>query len=115
MRHDPRAFLWDAHASAETIARFVSGRSLDAYRADEMLRAAVERHLGVIGEALKRLEREDPTLAARIPELRLAVALRNRLIHGYATLDDAVIWRTATTDVPALAAVIAGLLEELGG
>jgi uncharacterized protein with HEPN domain len=38
-----------------------------------------------------------------------AVAFRNLLIHGYATVDDATVWRIVTEDVP----VLAGRLDRL--
>ena len=47
-----------------------------------MLRAAVERHFEIIGEALNRLGKVRPEIAARISEIERAIALRNRLIHG---------------------------------
>jgi uncharacterized protein with HEPN domain len=115
MERDPRGFLWDACTSADAIARFVGGRSLQDYRSDEMLRAAVERHLEIIGEALSRLAKVSPLLAGRVPDLADAIAMRNILIHGYARIDDDVVWRTASEDVPALRKAIAALLDDTGG
>ena len=37
------------------------------------------------------------------------VALRNRLIHGYDTIDVDILWKVVTVDMPALIA----LLEQL--
>ncbi|MBI3516114.1 MAG: DUF86 domain-containing protein, partial [Proteobacteria bacterium] len=58
--------------------------------------------------------RTSPELAARIPDLARAVALRNMLIHGYAAVDDSVVWRTARDDLPKLRQAVATLLAELG-
>jgi uncharacterized protein with HEPN domain len=82
MERDARSLLWDVRESANAILRFVSGRDFDAYAADDMLRAAVERHFEIIGEALNRLGKVRPEIAARISEIERAIALRNRLIHG---------------------------------
>lgn len=79
-----------------------------------MLRAAVERHCEIIGEAPTRFARSRPEMAARISGLSEAVAFRNILIHGYATVDDATVWRTVTEDLPKLRAAVAALLAELG-
>ena len=65
-----------------------------------MLRSAVERQFEIIGEALGTLARVDATIAARIPELRDIVAFRNILIHGYAILDRARVWRVVEDDLP---------------
>jgi uncharacterized protein with HEPN domain len=61
------------------------------YEADLMLRSAVGRQFEVAGEALNRLAREALKIAARLPELRRAVAMRNALIHGYREVDNAAI------------------------
>jgi uncharacterized protein with HEPN domain len=65
-------YLWDAETAAERILRFVAGRSLDDYLADDMLRAAVERQFESLGKPL-------PASAASIPisqrkSLRLLVS-----------------------------------------
>jgi uncharacterized protein with HEPN domain len=54
-----------------------------------------------------------PAIAARIPELGQAVAFRNRLIHGYAGVDDAIVWRTTMRFLPELRERLSTLL--IGG
>ena len=115
MERDARSFLWDARESADAIARFIAGRTVDQYVADEMLRAAVERHFEIVGEALNRLSQIDPAIATRVPDIRNAIAFRNLLVHGYASIDDRIVWRTATEDLPRMREAIAALLAELGG
>jgi uncharacterized protein with HEPN domain len=53
----PEAFFADIRAFAEDIDRFIEGRTLDDFLADAQLRAAVERKLQNIGEALVQLSR----------------------------------------------------------
>ena len=79
MDRDPRAYLWDAKKSADAIAEFVRRQTFDDYVADPMLRSAVERQFEIIGEALRRLEKEAPDVAL---ERSQAIAFRNILIHG---------------------------------
>jgi uncharacterized protein with HEPN domain len=79
-----------------------------------MLRSAVERQLGIIGEALAQLARTHHNIAARIPELRRVVGFRNVLIHGYDRIDDAAVWRVIEGDLPLLRTRVATLLTELG-
>jgi len=113
MAGDPRSFLWDARQSADAIARFMAGISVEHYLANEMLRAAVERHFEIIGEALARLAKASPDLAERIPDLPRAVAFRNLLIHGYAIVDNRTVWRITQEDLPVLRDGVAALLDEL--
>ena len=114
MQRDPRAWLWDVRAAADSIAGFVQGRSLNDYLSDLMLRSAVERQFEIVGEALNRLSREAPEIAVRLPDLRRAVAMRNALIHGYREVDNATVWQTIHDDLPALRVQVETLLAELG-
>jgi uncharacterized protein with HEPN domain len=86
------AYLWHIAQASELIARFTAGRSFDDYPEDAMLRAAVERQFTIIGEATVALRRVHPALAASIPEVGSIIASRNILVHGYATVDDRVVW-----------------------
>ena len=113
MPRDPRALLADVLEAAKSIERFRQGIDLDGYRADELIRAGVERKLGIVGEALNRLTREDLDLAARIPDIARIVGFRNVLAHGYDVVDDEVVWEAITSDVPQLAATVESLLAEL--
>jgi len=57
-----------------------------------MLRSAVERQFSIIGEALSRLDKDSPDVAAAIPDHGRIIAFRNILIHGYAAVDDRIVW-----------------------
>jgi uncharacterized protein with HEPN domain len=92
MAPELRKYLWDAKEAASRALRFTAGKTLDDYVADELLRAAVERQFLILGEALGRVRQLDPDLAARIADLNQAVALRNQLAHGYAEIDDVIVW-----------------------
>ncbi len=105
-------YLWDAQRAAERIARFTAGRSFEDYLADDMLRAAVERQFEVIGEAFAGLRRADPGLAGAIPDLTRIVAFRNILIHGYATVDDRLVWGVVERDLAGLREIIGRLVGE---
>ena len=114
MLHDPRAWLWDVRQATDSIAAFTQGRSFADYAADLMLRSAVERQFEIAGEALNRLSREAPEIAAQLPDLRRAVAMRNALIHGYREVDNATVWETIHEDLPALCEQVEALLAQLG-
>ena len=75
---------------------------------------AVERKFEVIGEALGQLAKLEPTLAARIPNLRQIVAFRNQLIHGYAAVNHSTVWHVVQDALPELLACVRALLLELG-
>ncbi|MDQ2582408.1 hypothetical protein CKY47_00070 [Saccharothrix yanglingensis] len=112
MRPDPRAYLWDALHAVELLSQFSEGKSFTDYEADAMLRSAVERQFEIIGEALNQLREVDAELASAIPDVNRIVAFRNILIHGYASVDDALVWQTLTDKVPALDQVLRRLLDQ---
>lgn len=112
MPPDPRTYLWDASRAAALVGEFVAGRSWADYESDPLLRSAVERQFEIVGEALNRLGRNDPDLAARVPDLPRIVAFRNLLIHGYAAIDDRLVWEAATERATPLVATLDDLLAE---
>jgi uncharacterized protein with HEPN domain len=97
--------------AASRIASFIEGLTESTYSEDELRKSAVERQFLIVGEALNSLRRVDPVTAARIPDLSRIVGLRNVLAHGYAVVDDAVVWRAASSRAPELRAAVAALLD----
>ena len=77
-----------------------------------MLRAAVERQFEIVGEAMARLARIDETVAARISGYRRIIAFRNVLIHGYADVDDRLVWDVVERSLPTLVEELTALLDE---
>lgn len=82
--------------------RFAEGKSFADYEWDEMLRSAVERQFEIIGETLSQLSRIDLDTAYQISEYRRIIAFRNILIHGYAQIDDRIVWDLLQTKLPLL-------------
>lgn len=112
MRRDPRASLHTVRDAIDFLLGFTAGRTVEEYANDAILRNVVERQLILIGEALRRLEREAPEWAAKIPDIRQSIATRHVLVHGYDVINDQTIWQTLTVDLPALRKVVDGLLRE---
>jgi uncharacterized protein with HEPN domain len=110
MRDDSRKYLWDALQAADRIQRFSAGKCLRDYLNDELLRAGVERQFEIIGEALGKLRTIDATTASRIPELGRIVAFRNILIHGYANVDDELVWGIVEGKLASLSKTLRDLL-----
>jgi uncharacterized protein with HEPN domain len=92
MQRDAKAYLWDIANAADSIRSFTAGKNLDAYLQDELLRAAVERKFGIIGEALSQLLRNFPQHRDKITLVGDIVAFRNQIVHGYATVRDDMVW-----------------------
>jgi uncharacterized protein with HEPN domain len=106
-----KKLLLDVREAGESILQHTSGKTLSEYSADRFFRRAVEREFEIIGEALRRIELRDPSVAARISELRRIIDFRNRIIHGYDTVDDAVVWGVTEKRLPSLVKEVTDLLE----
>jgi len=114
MPRDPRQPLEDIRAAAGRVRSFAAGKSIENYRTDAMLKAAIEREFITIGEALRRLEGIDASLVARITDHRKIIAFRNVLTHAYDIVDAEVVWSIVEGGVETLATEAEALLRELG-
>ncbi len=79
------------------------------------MRSAVERQLEIIGEALGKAAEDDPSLNDRIRELPRIVGLRNRIIHGYGSVDDEIVWDVVQSKLGVVEGQLGALLQEKGG
>ncbi len=116
MRPDDQvaAYLWDALTRARQVPEILRGVEFADYQGDIVLTAATERHLEVIGEALRNLRRVAPEIAETIPDLHRIIGMRNVLVHGYADVNDLTVWTAGMIDVPALVPILELLLAEYG-
>lgn len=112
MNNRTKKLLFDVLESARSIREWSRNRTFAEYEADRQFRRAVEREFEIIGEALRQLTREDPETATQISQLRQIVGFRNRIIHGYDTIDDATVWGVIDGHLPALLAEVEVLLQE---
>jgi uncharacterized protein with HEPN domain len=94
--------LFDAITAARLAREFSAGLTFEAYAANLLVRSAVERQLEILGEACQRMLAVDPGIRQRIPDVGLAVGLRNRIIHGYDRVENAVVHDTLMRDLPSL-------------
>lgn len=90
--------------SIASIQLYTNTSDFQQFLADQRTQEAVLFNLVVIGEASREIERLFPNYFQAHPELPLvdAYRMRNRLVHGYSTIDLATVWRTSTEDLPGL-------------
>ena len=109
------SLLSDAIVAADLILRHTADRTLDEYVGEPWFRSAVERNYEIIGEAIRIVERQDPEIAAMIPDYREIIDFRNRIAHGYYSLDHVRVWRYTKELLPGLRSVIAAILDDHAG
>jgi len=112
--HETKKYFFDIAEACELIMQFTAGKSLPDYQNDLLLRSGVERQLEIIGEALSQAIKHDPSVAELISSSSRIIPFRNRLIHGYATISDNVVWEVLETNLPVLAREVKDQLENAG-
>lgn len=103
MQLQPRdaAHLWDMLEAARSAVRFVSDKTFSEYRDDEILQAALERKIEIIGEAARRVSVDFKGSHHEIP-WRQIIAQRNVIVHEYGEVDHSLIWNVIHENLPAL-------------
>ena len=98
------------------ISEYLDGMDWPAFSANSRTQDAVVRNLEIIGEAGRKIGSADPGFMERHPDFPLAraIGMRNALAHGYLDVKLDVVWKTAKSDLPALALQVAELLTRLG-
>lgn len=110
MENNSRLWLADIKGAIVEIYAFLpEDRDFIKFQKDIKTRKAVERNLEIIGEALNRILRINPDI--NITNSRRIVNTRNRIIHGYDTVSEAIIWGIAMEDLPKLEKEIDHLLQ----
>lgn len=103
----------DMVAYAETAVALVAEVSAGAVTADVRTRLALERAIEILGEAAGKVPAE---ARDRYPDLPWAqmIGLRNRLAHGYFSVDPDVLYKIASELLPSLLPRLreVGVLEE---
>lgn len=95
MTEKEKKFLSDISNSIELIERFRKDvKSFTEYKQDLKTKGAIERHLGIIGEAVNKFLKE--STYNKLDNASQMISLRNRLIHSYDNIDDAIIWSIIT-------------------
>ena len=106
--------LEDIRDAAAFIKASTLGSEAETFRRDRLLRQAVERNFEIIGEAIRRIHKEDPETASRIANHRNIIAFRNVLSHGYDIIDPAIVWSAIRDDLDPLLKDVEALLATAG-
>ena len=77
------------------------GRSREDLDTDRTVELALVRLIEIIGEAASRVSDEARESKPEIPWSQI-VSLRNRLIHGYDSVDLDILWEIIQSDLPDL-------------
>ncbi len=100
-----------SHAKeAIDLAQNTSRAELDTHR---LLNLSLVRLLEIVGEAARRIPKDVQLRYPDIPWGQI-IGLRNRLIHGYDTVDFDILWEILTGDLPPLVVRLEHILADQG-
>ena len=112
MDNDIKTWLFDILNAIQEIDSFFIDVPKDflVYQKDLRTKRAVERNIEIIGEAMSRILKKDERIL--ISNSRKLVDVRNRIIHGYDSVSDDIIWSIVIKHLPTLQSETEKLLNE---
>ncbi len=91
MTEQGRKYLVDILQAIELVNSFLEGiDSFGQYEVDLKTQSAIERQLGIIGEAVNKFQKECP--GEKLENTHHIVGFRNRIIHAYDSIDNSIVW-----------------------
>jgi uncharacterized protein with HEPN domain len=106
-----RKLLFDIDSAISLIDRFMKDvETFDQYVLDLKTQSAVERQLVIIGEALVKIRKLEGIVPIR-NDYQI-IAFRNRLVHAYDSIDNAIVWVILKKHLPELKNEINNVLDQ---
>ncbi len=91
MTEKGKKYLSDILISIDLIENFIADTpDFNVYQNDLKTQSAIERQLVIIGEALNKLKQTESDLT--IQNDKQIIGFRNRLVHAYDSIDNAIVW-----------------------
>lgn len=112
MKRETAKRLHDAESACAEARQFCATSTKERFVEDRPLQLAVQKLTEIVGEALRQAEESDREAVRSVPELRVVVDTRNRLVHGYDTVDYGVLWDIVERRVPELQERLLRLLKD---
>lgn len=88
----------------ERIERYTDDMDEVSFLNSELVQDAVIRNIEIIGEASKNIQRVDPAFALAHDHIpwQVMYTMRNRISHGYESIDFEIVWNTIQGALPTL-------------
>ncbi len=104
-----RKYLTDILFAVSEIESFIGEKkNFKRFRKSSLIRAAVERKIEIIGEAINNALQLDANLP--VSNARRIVNTRNKIIHGYDEVDEVMLWEIVVKHLPILQMEVQSLL-----
>ena len=100
-QHNDFVSLRHMYDHAREAVALAHGRARQDLDSDRVLALALVRLVEIVGEAATRISAQFRSQHPQIP-WNATIGLRNRLIHGYDSINHDILWQILTTDFPPL-------------
>lgn len=100
-KHDPVIRLFHMRDYVQKAMKLLEGKSQTDLENDEVLCLALTHLVELVGEAASKCPREIQDRYSQIPWAKI-ISMRNRLIHGYDSVDIVILWNAITKNFPKL-------------
>ena len=111
MKRPDDAVLRDMLDQAKLAVTAIAGKERSNLDSDFVLAAALERFIEVIGEAASKVSAATRHSTPQIPWKEI-IGMRNRLIHGYASVDLDIVWDVVSGDLEEIIDALEALLDD---
>jgi uncharacterized protein with HEPN domain len=100
-QHDPWVRIRHMLKHAREAVALARSRHRSDFDGDRVLQLAMTRLVEIVGEAASKVAPDVRQRYSSVPWNQI-VGMRQRLVHGYDSVDLEVLWDTVTDDLPTL-------------
>jgi uncharacterized protein with HEPN domain len=109
-RRNPEIALSEILSHAREAVAICNGKTRSDLDSDRLLNLALTRLIEIIGEAANRVPDSIQAKYPDVPWLQM-IGARNRLIHGYDSVDFDILWKIVNQDLPSVIARLENILS----
>ena len=112
MDSEIKTWLYDILQSISEVESYYEDKPkvFEEYLTDNKTKRAIERDLEIIGEAVNRILKKNKSF--KLDNAEKIIGTRNRIIHGYDSVSDHMIWSIVINHLPKLKKEVKQLLDD---
>lgn len=105
-------YLEHIQGAIAKIRRYIAGKNEAGFMADDLVQDSVIRNLEIIGEAVTKLSTELKAAHGDVPWGEIS-GMRNRLIHGYISVNLQIVWDTVEKVLPGFLVQVESIQKQI--
>lgn len=110
-KREVKLYLTDIDDAISAIRSYTDGITYEDLLGDRKTREAIILNFVVIGEAIKKIPLEVTESYPDVPWKEFA-GMRDKMVHGYFSISDTILWETIRHDMVPLASAVKELLRK---